>query len=96
VGDDNVIAIMLNSKDAPGVMLQEEGMGGKTVALHVGMTVNELDSALKPQNASRYTYAGLFSSEERYRFYPNLGLAISVGDDSCVREIAVVQTPRRS
>jgi tetratricopeptide (TPR) repeat protein len=95
VGDDSVVAIMLNSKDAPPVMLQEQGIGGKPVGLHIGMTLSELDSALKTQNAARYTYAGLFSEEERYRFYPDLGLAFRVGDNNRLREIVIVQVPRK-
>jgi tetratricopeptide (TPR) repeat protein len=96
IGDDRVVAITLDSSAAPPVILQEGGMGGKPVALHVGMTVAELDLALKSQNAARYTYAGLFSSEERYRFYPDLGLALAVSEDNHVHEIVVVQVPRKT
>lgn len=93
--DKEVVAIVLDSPQSPPVTLKESGLGGKEISLRVGMKMTELETALKPENAARYAYSGLLSNDKRYRFYPDLGIALRVSDSNQVAEIVVVQVPRK-
>ena len=72
---DRVLAIRLRGPGAPTLPLRSTGLGTTATELRVGMAKRELDQILKDLD---YSFAGLDDPEVRYRFYPELGLAVQV------------------
>ena len=88
---DRVLAIRLRGPGAPTLPLRSTGLGTTATELRVGMAKRELDQLLKDLD---YSFAGLDDPEVRYRFYPELGLAVQVRSGR-VEELVVVRVPRR-
>ena len=74
---DRVLAIRLRGPGAPTLPLRSTGLGTTATELRVGMAKRELDQLLKDLD---YSFAGLDDPEVRYRFYPELGLAVQVAE----------------
>ena len=89
---DRVLAILLRGLGAPTLPLRSTGLGTTATELRVGMAKRELDQLLKDLD---YSFAGLDDPEVRYRFYPELGLAVQVQERAGVEELVVVRVPRR-
>ncbi|HMF16777.1 MAG TPA: hypothetical protein VKE98_06185, partial [Gemmataceae bacterium] len=94
LGKDKVLAIYLKSSKAPPVVLQAQGVATKSQKLSVGMTEKEAEAVLKDQRAEM-TLRYIDDIRLRYRFYPELGLALRIADGRVV-EMALAQIPRRS
>jgi predicted Zn-dependent protease len=94
LGKDKVLAIFLKNPKAPPVVLQAAGVAAKPQKLHVGMTEKEAEAVLKDQRADPAPRF-IDNLDVRYRFYPELGLAVRVADGLVV-ELALAQIPRRS
>lgn len=92
LGKDKVIAIFLTDEKGPGLKLQAAGASTKVREIRVGMSESEAEEVLKGHRMDR-TAQYLASRDERYRFYPSLGLAVRFGDGR-VRELALAQVPR--
>lgn len=90
IGDQNVMAISLNSAASPALTLQSAGAGGQTRTVKVGMTMQQVTQVLGPPP---YTVM-VFSTTIPYKFYPQLGLAARVVGGR-VAEWIVVALPRR-
>jgi hypothetical protein len=94
LGKEKVLAIYLKSPKAPPIVLQSVGTATKRQKLSVGMSEKEAEAVLKGQRADmnlRY----IDDIRVRYRFYPELGLALRIADGRVV-ELALAQIPRRS
>ena len=74
----------------PDRTLRSTGLGTTATELRVGMAKWELDQILKDLY---YCPAGLDDPEVRYRFYPELGLAVQV-QSGRVEELVVVRVPQ--
>jgi hypothetical protein len=94
LGKDKVLAIFLKNPKAPPVVLQAAGVAAKPQKLSVGMTEKEAEAILKNQRAEPAPRF-IDNLDVRYRFYPELGLAVRIADDRVV-ELALAQIPRRS
>lgn len=90
IGDQNVVAISLNSATSPALVLQAAGSGGQTKTVKVGMTLQQVTQVLGPTA----TTATVFSPAIAYKFYPQVGLAARVVGGR-VAEWLVVVLPRR-
>lgn len=90
IGDQNVVAISLNSATSPALTLQYAGPGGQTKAVRVGMMLQQVTQVLGPMP---YTTT-VFSAAIPYKFYPQVGLAARVVGGR-VAEWLVVMLPRR-
>jgi hypothetical protein len=90
VGDDQVMAISLNSRIAPSLKLQAQGSGGHARILRVGMTEPQVAQVLGPTASA----ATVFNPSVPYRFYPHLGLAARFVQGR-VAEWLVVILPRQ-
>lgn len=91
---DRVLAIVLRGPKAPPLPLRSMGLGATATELRVSMTKPELDRILTDLE---YSFAGLDDPRVRYRFYPELGLAVQVQVRSGrVEELVVVRVPRRA
>ncbi len=90
IGIDQVMAISLNSRLAPGLKLQAQGSGGQARILKVGMTEPQVTQVLGPTSFA----ATVFNAATPYRFYPQVGLANRFVQGR-VAEWLVVILPRR-
>jgi hypothetical protein len=91
LSDDRLLAIVLNSPQAPAVSVKPSGVGAKDFTLRVGMKAGDFESAV---GEHKYTLVSLADPAIQHRFYPALGVAALIGDDQVVRELVVTQVPR--
>src|SRR5262249_30777938 len=93
LGKDKVLAVFLSGPKAPRLKIQNAGITGKAMELHVGMSEKEVNGILKDQRAD-LALRSIDTTKTRYRFYPDLGLAVRFADGR-VEELALAQIPRR-
>lgn len=91
MGTDQVLAIILTGKNAPGLPLQEAGIGNRVHQIRVGMRTAELDDLMQDAD---YDFRHLTDPEVNYRFYKDLGLAVLIRDQ-VVTEIVISQIPKQ-
>ena len=87
---NEVLGICLCGPSAPALKLRGAGLGAGFTTLTVGMTKQELDSALHED----FDFAPIADPSQNYRFYRNLGLAVLVRGGK-VQEMMIVRLPRQ-
>lgn len=90
LGKDKVVCIFLKGPKAPALKLQDVGGATKARELTVGMYEKDAEDLLKNHRVDREY---LVARDERYKFYPTLGLAVRFSDGR-VNELALAQVPR--
>lgn len=90
LGGSNVIAIFLRGHNAPVIPLRSIGFGTKTNELKIGMTKESVDELLEDQD---FSFGELIDPEKKYRFYRDLGLAVSIRKD-IVQELVIAVLPQ--
>ncbi|MBS0210618.1 MAG: M48 family metalloprotease [Planctomycetes bacterium] len=88
IDDDEVLAIVLPTKQSPPLVVRESGTDADTMKLNVGMSRDELEQVLTqiPE------YGHFIDPEANYRLYRNLGLAVRV-QQGRVTELIVARIP---
>ncbi len=89
---DTIVAIQLINDKAPGLPLKAQGLSSGKRELKVGMTVDELDSALGDAGQN-FDFRPLTDPNVKYRFYSDIGLAVRV-QKGHVTEIALAMIPQ--
>ena len=86
-----VLALRLSGPNAPALAVRGVGLGAETTSLQIGMTKDQLESAVK----ENYEFTQIVDPEVNYRFYRSLGLAVLVRG-GVVKEMMIVQVPSQS
>ena len=86
-----VLALRLSGPNAPALAVRGVGLGAETTSLQIGMTKDQLESAVK----ENYEFTQIVDPEVNYRFYRSLGLAVLVRG-GVVQEMMIVQVPSQS
>ena len=92
IGGDEVLAIVLAGKSAPGLYLREIGVGNRAHQIRIGMSTKNLDELMQD---SDYDFRQLTDPGINYRFYKDLGVAILIRDGLIV-EMVISQIPKET
>lgn len=92
IGKDKILALFLTNDKAPPLVLRSVGVATKPVELRVGMAEKDALALLKDQRAD-HELRPIADRTTRYRFYPELGLAVRM-DSGRLAEIVIAQVPR--
>jgi predicted Zn-dependent protease len=91
MGTREVLAITLRGARAPALLLREAVQGSRTIALRVGLSTAQLDAVMA---GAVYDFRPLVDPEVKYRFYPDVGLAVKIRQGR-VSELVISQVPRQ-
>ncbi|MGO9601279.1 MAG: M48 family metalloprotease [Isosphaeraceae bacterium] len=92
LSSDRILAICLRGPESPVLRLRDKGLGAGATVLHVGTSRSELEKIFED---GKYDFRELDTPDVRYRFYPELGLAVKIRGGK-VEELVVTRTPRHS
>jgi tetratricopeptide (TPR) repeat protein len=84
-----VIAIFLRGARAPHLKIQRIGPGAIISTLRIGMTADEVQNLIKEDAVPLQ----LSNVNDRYDFYPGVGVAVRYDGNDKVDEIAITQSP---
>ncbi|MDC0934775.1 M48 family metallopeptidase [Pirellulales bacterium] len=88
-----ILAVFLNSENAPALTLRRPGLGGAEEEIRVGMKRAKLESLIGGEWDVQF--ASIDDPDSVYHLYRNVGLAIRFADNA-VQEIVVVVSPRKA
>lgn len=92
LGSRDVLAVFLETPEAPPIQLTRPGIGGGRAELRVGMQRHELESLLGDE--WQVEFASIDDPDTVYHLYRNVGVAVRF-HGTVVDELAVVVVPRK-
>jgi hypothetical protein len=90
--DERVVEIRLRGDKAPALVLRGTQIGGPSVEVRVGMTLEELETALGAEAGNWDLRSGTGVPID-YRYYQELGVGFQITAENKVSEIIVAQIP---
>ncbi|MEM8864342.1 MAG: M48 family metalloprotease [Planctomycetota bacterium] len=93
LGSREVLALFLESEEAPPITLSRPGLGGDTETLFVGMTRKKLESLIGDE--WDVEFASIDDPDTVYHLYRGVGIAAQFDGDT-VTELVIVVPPRKA